>query len=1545
MKKTKHLLLLGLFMTCLALVSRSQTYNWKTVRIGGGGFVTSINAHPKVQHLRFITTDVGNPYRWNNTTQAWEGLMNNFSAIYWGAACSNLTFDPQDSTGNILYATIGKGATVGSNAGTIMKSTDRGTTWTDLGLPVWVSPNSSEKGNGERIVVDPLNSNVVYVTTRRPANASEVTTGLYRSTNAGSSWIKVDTIYGTFIAFDTSGGLVAGVTRNIYIGSAKGVYRSTDGGGTFALLSGSPLNVRKGVLRGNGILYTTSAAGVYKYNGAAWTTITPASGTGNYTGVEVNPGNSSQVMVATDNYTGTMYITGTGGSGAGAWTKLTTTRDNSEIPWSPGNGNAGNTLSDFAWDPFNAGEVWFSDLLNAYQTTNVWASPCNWKVRAVGHEEVVVTGPLIAPPSGTNILYSTVADVAGFNHASLVSPPTKEISGDFQYANSSGVETTGAAFSEANPGFTVRVGSKGWNGAGLGGYSIDGGQHYTPWVCPVGMSAGRIAVSATSETMIWTTQSGWTYRSTDRGNSWTKINSVGFAVMGNYDGSLGIFNVPADMNPLAADKVNGDKFYIYLSGKMLVSTDGGLTFTQGATNLPSYTSGTGNIAYAKVETTPGKEGDIWVGVEGNGLYHSTNSGQTFTKISNVQSAKLMAVGKAAINTPAVYVFGTVNNIPNSIFRSDDNGVTWTTVASPAICQLLNMTADRRVYGRIIAGSAGSGIFYGEPVPASVTGVTLVRTRDTLAVGVHDTLTAYVLPAWAANKKVSWSSSDTLKLKVNDSTGVITGVGTGTAVITVTTQDGSHTAKDTVLVTAAIPVTALAVSPSPAAVAVSDSLLLSVTITPASATNRTILWISSDTSIAKVNAAGMVRGTGAGTAVITAAAQGTSIVARDTVHVSVVAATAVSIDSGTSTVSVPDTIRLKVRFTPANTSNKKVTWTSSNASIATVDSNGLVKAIAAGTVTITATSVSGGLTATRTVTVAAEAACGLLMNSGFESGLDKWYIVGSVINGNPAASVTTVSANVHSGTKAIMVTTEGGVSTSGTMLVNGAQQLTFSGWSKIEDGPVYAGFGIDYVDSAGNKIDQSAFTVTATAWQQYSITRVTPANTARVSVWTYKTGSVGRMYLDDFCVTATNVVHVTGVSITPSPATTAVGYTRALTANIVPANASTKTVTWTSTNPAIATVNAAGVVTGVALGTDTIKAVTTDGGLIASTVLSVTPFVAVTGVDVDPDSVTIGVQDKYTLTATVSPSTASVTTVAWSSSNTGIATVNAAGVVTAVAAGNATITATTTSGGMTSASYITVVPMGQCGLLSNNGFESGFVNWSNNGNASAITTVPSEVHSGLKAIKTTGEGGIGVYIGTLPVPVGSILEFSTWAKVSGSPYFAGFSMDFLDHNNVKLATSQITVTAGSYTHYDTVKTIPAGTEHINIWTAKSGPGALIMDDFCLTVVSTGGSALSGNLLKGMTNTLSTDLSTDVSVTEYPNPVQGEPINLRLHNYAGTQVLAILSDMTGREMLREVIHTAPGVESYSLNMRTRPASGQYILTVVGTNVRKSFKVFIK
>jgi hypothetical protein len=82
----------------------------------------------------------------------------------------------------------------------------------------------------------------------------------------------------------------------------------------------------------------------------------------------------------------------------------------------------------------------------------------------------------------------------------------------------------------------------------------------------------------------------------------------------------------------------------------------------------------------------------------------------------------MAVGKAATTVPAVYVMGTVNNIPGGVFRSDDNGASWTQIDNVywKMGNLPNaMAADREVYGRVFIGSAGNGIFVGSgPVPAA-----------------------------------------------------------------------------------------------------------------------------------------------------------------------------------------------------------------------------------------------------------------------------------------------------------------------------------------------------------------------------------------------------------------------------------------------------------------------------------------------------------------------------------------------------------------------------------------------------------------------------------------------------------------------------------------------------------------------------------------------------------------------------------------------------------------------------------------------------------
>ena len=135
-----------------------------------------------------------------------------------------------------------------------------------------------------------------------------------------------------------------------------------------------------------------------------------------------------------------------------------------------------------------------------------------------------------------------------------------------------------------------------------------------------------------------------------------------------------------------------------------------------------------------------------------------------------------------------------------------------------------------------------------------------------------------------------------------------------------------------------------------------------------------------------------------------------------------------------------------------------------------------------------------------------------------------------------------------------------------------------------------------------------------------------------------------------------------------------GGSETLTVSRSPSSVSYPTITWTSSNTGVATVDSNGKVTAVGNGSATITAKTTDGRNLSKT-CTVTVTTPVTGVTVSPATLTLNVGGTYTLSKTISPSDASNKNVTWSTSNTGVATVDSNGKVTAVAKGTCTITCT------------------------------------------------------------------------------------------------------------------------------------------------------------------------------------------------------------------------------------------------------------------------------
>lgn len=1471
MKKIlRKALLLAVFALTVHTIGFAQSYNWKAVRIGGGGRVPSIKAHPKVPNLFFITTDVASPFRWNNSLQRWEPMMQgkHIPLNYWNweknQLCGDLAFDPNDSTGNILYATVanGQGPSPGTgnpDKGTVMKSTDRGDTWTDCGLQILVAPNS-DQGVTDRLVVDPQNSNTVYVTTDG--------TGTYKSNAAGApgSWVKLvtpfDTLQGRFIKFDLSSGTLGGVTKTIYIGTVNGVYVSTDTGATFSLMPGSPTSVKRASIANDGTMYVTTTAAngsIVKWNGSSWLAINPDA-TRSFSAIAVNPANSNEVLTAS---TGTwnndkLYRTTTGGV-SGGWTAMNVTRDNTEAPHSLGGnvtlGNAGHNIDMFCFDPFNPGQAWFSDETDVARTTDVWAGTVNWVLHDVGLEEVAPAGQLVCPPYGRNVLLSTTGDVGGFDHPSFTEPPPKGMASFFSTAT--GVNTSGVDIQYTNPDFIARTGSDGWAGSVAGGYSDNGGLSYTVFpTYPTGAVRGRVAVSATSPVIVWVSQGGGTFVSFNKGTSWAACAGV----PGNVLPAGNIYSINAGQAPVAADKVSGNIFYLYAKDIAYVSEDTGRTFVPRASNLP--TDG-GYASYSCLVTTPGKSGDVWFS-NSLGLFHSTDTARTFTRINAaaVPGPKWIAIGKADTlpsSPPVIYVTNEtkpINGIYYGVFRSDDNGATWNTISDNVPAVVRNMAADN--HGRVFMGLNGNGFFVGEPVGGPVTGVSVTPSSDSVIVSDSVKLKVALTPVYPANSNVSWSSSDTAIASVNAS-GLVIAKAAGNVTITVTTADGNLTAASAITVTPIIHVTGVTLDTA-VYVGVGGAANMTANIVPSNAKNKTLTWTSSDTTIVKVNASGLITAIAPGTATITVTTQDSGRTATSVVHVGYTA----------KAYNVGDTAHAYGNFA-VDPNNWAWTWITSTTTAITTTGvanpapQGVYQTQRNGLVSNTSYSV-GGLLPNASYTMRLHFA---ELGATVVAGAKKFNVV---INSDTVLKLFDIYAAAGGRYKAVVEEFPFTSSSTGTVSVKFVVNTGYPSINAIEvvltpvtgvtinKDSAFVGVGDTtrltatvLPANASNKVvswkssDPSVAVVSSTGL----VTGIGPG-TAVITVTTAE-GSKTAVAL----IRAANIP-VTSVVIDSATATVGVNNTKKLTATVSPANATNKAVNWSSSDTTVIKVDANGLLTGKAPGTATITVTTQDGSKTAS-IIATSANILLNNVTLSKTALTLGKGDTATIKAGVSPANASNTAIGWTSTDTTIATVNSAGFITALKAGSATITATAMDSGHVAGSLpLTVIDPGSCGLLQNNGFESGFVNWiRSSADAAYITDSVPLVHSGLKAVVISGQSTPSInYNAPIPVSGGTEITFTAWGKIAGSPnpanasqlllpYWAGIGIDYLDSagNKISGESNQFQVYSSaapailpsSYTKFNVITRVaPAGTASVGIWASKAGPGYFFLDDLCITL---------------------------------------------------------------------------------------------------------------
>jgi surface protein len=250
------------------------------------------------------------------------------------------------------------------------------------------------------------------------------------------------------------------------------------------------------------------------------------------------------------------------------------------------------------------------------------------------------------------------------------------------------------------------------------------------------------------------------------------------------------------------------------------------------------------------------------------------------------------------------------------------------------------------------------------VPAS--GIKLDRTEAVIKREESIKLTASVLPDTATYKVVNWESSDET-IAVVSQDGLVTALKEGEADITATTVIGEHSAGCHVTV-AAQGITGVRLNRSSLTLKRGDVSTLTAAVEPSYAENKSVIWSSSDESVASVDENGTITALKIGKTNITATTAEGGLTATCRLTVKAPAVSGIVIDMKKTTVKEGGTLRLTATVEPEDAANQTIYWSSNNKSVATVDKTGLVTAVKEGSAIIMATSAEGNFTASCTIIV-------------------------------------------------------------------------------------------------------------------------------------------------------------------------------------------------------------------------------------------------------------------------------------------------------------------------------------------------------------------------------------------------------------------------------------------------------------------------------------------------------------------------------------------------------------------------------------------------
>lgn len=688
----------------------NEDWSYGQVAIGGGGYVTGIISTNEAG-LFYCKTDVGGAYRWDDEAQTWVSMSYHISDDEKGLlGIDGIAVDPNNAANVYLCA----GTSYFSNAMTcILISHDYGETFeqVDVSDLIKVHGNGMGRGNGERIAVDPNNSDIIYCGGR--------TGGMIRSTDGGKTWESVSsfpvssTTNGNGINIILFDGAKSsdGKTTRIYAGISESktdnIYYSDDAGETWSALpcltdeakefmpqrfdldSKGSLFVSYGRHEGP---YNSGEGALYKYN-LDDNTANDISCISQTTGdIVIDPNNdnnivlvSSQVWTAQPNgaYGDQFYRSTDGGetwqSLEGSYTMSTNDMDwiaNAAIHW----------CSSLAMDSGSSDRILVNSGNGVFACDNIWDDVPEFYFEAKGIEEIV---PMDMVSYKDYPLVSAALDYDGFVHEDITVSAQRHTK---QFGS-----CTSIAIAAQNHDVWAKVG--GDESIQKLAYSLDGGQTWTDITTKPdpdkNLYQGTVGLTADGSALLWSPSNGtYSYRTEDWGKTWEKIDGI--------VGAKGVYFV--------SDNVNKDYVYGSCNGVFYVSSDGGKSFSRKYDTANSY---------KRIAVDPDAEGKVYIAGGGSGLLVTNDHGDNLSLVSGLKYCEAVSLGKPRNNGDpyVIYVYGTpMDSDVKGLYMSEDEGGSWERINDDLhqfggtgngafVC------GDMNVYGRCYMSTVGLGIVY------------------------------------------------------------------------------------------------------------------------------------------------------------------------------------------------------------------------------------------------------------------------------------------------------------------------------------------------------------------------------------------------------------------------------------------------------------------------------------------------------------------------------------------------------------------------------------------------------------------------------------------------------------------------------------------------------------------------------------------------------------------------------------------------------------------------------------------------------------------